>query len=197
MSRSWLSLEWAMSRPKPGQFTMQVDRLKILIFLTIYSNWFWNPKSSTQREDLLFTSGLKESERKVEHRLPPSLHLQTIRCHFPGWTIFIVAKVRMSHLLPLEATASRISPALSFFTKISVRLICYCHSHLYEFYLVCEGYANNYVYIVIHIRTVFIASRVNKLSSDLISVSRSTMHQVWRSGPAVRWSFKVKQRTNL
>ena len=186
-----------MSRPKPGQLTKQADRLRILIFLAIYSNWFWNPKSSTQRENLLFTSGLKESERKAGHRLPPSLHLQTIRCHIPGWAIFSVAKVRISHLLSLVATASRISPALSFFKNTSVSLICYCHSHFLEFDLVCEGYANNYFYIVIRIRTVFIASRVNKLSSDLISVFRSTMHQVSWWGPAVRWSFKVKQRTNL
>ena len=73
-----------MSRPKPGQRTKQADRLSILILLTIYSNWFWNTKSSTQRETLLFTFGLKESERKADHRLPSSLHLQTIRCHTPG-----------------------------------------------------------------------------------------------------------------
>lgn len=186
-----------MSSPKPGQLTEQADRLRILILLAIYSDWFWNPKTSTQREKRLFTSGLKESERKAEHRLPPSLHLQTIRCHIPGWTIFIVAKVRMSHLLSLVASASRISPALSFFTNTTVSLICYWHSHLLEFYLVCKGYANNYLYVVIRIRTVFIASRVNKLLSDLISGFRSTMYQVSRWGPAVRWSFKVKQRTNL
>ena len=169
-----------MSRPKPGQLTKQADRLRILIFLAIYSDLFWNPKSSTQREKLLFTSGLKESERKAEHRLPPSLHLQAIRCHIPGWMIFTVAKVRISNLLALVATASRILRALSFFTNTTVSLICYWHSYLLVFYLVCEGYANNYFYILIRIRTVFIASRVNKLLSDLISGFRSTMYQISR-----------------